>query len=129
MASRQVNALTRDQIVATAQAFRWDKKMPKWTVLVEGRELPVRPLVLAAAGVRPNDSTNSHMAVSILESLGFENPLQRSEPVRPGRPPGRHARHHGDGDPRCLRRPPPLSPAAINQAASPSPWRSSISTR
>ena len=72
MASRQVNALTRDQIVATAQAFRWDKKMPKWTVLVEGRELPVRPLVLAAAGVRPNDSTNSHMAVSILESLGFE---------------------------------------------------------
>ena len=72
MASRRVNALTRDQIVATAQVFRWDKKMPKWTVMVEGRELPVRPLVLAAAGVRPNDSTNSHMAVSILESLGFE---------------------------------------------------------
>ena len=42
--------------------------MPKWTVIVEGRELPVRPLVLTAAG----DSTNSHMAVSILESLGFE---------------------------------------------------------
>ena len=72
MASRLVNALTRDQIVATAQVFRWDKKMPKWTVMVDGRELPVRPLVLAAAGVRPNDSTNSHMAVSILESLGFE---------------------------------------------------------
>ena len=72
MASTRVNALTRDQIVATAQAFRWDKKMPRWTVIVEGRELPVRPLVLTAAGVRPNDSTNSHMAVSILESLGFE---------------------------------------------------------
>ena len=72
MASRRVNALTHDQIVTTAKAFRWDKKMPKWTVIVEGRELPVRPLVLTAAGVRPNDSTNSHMAVSILESLGFE---------------------------------------------------------
>ena len=68
MASRRVNALTHDQIVTTAKAFRWDKKMPQWTVIVEGRELPVRPLVLTAAG----DSTNSHMAVSILESLGFE---------------------------------------------------------
>ena len=68
MASRRVNALTHGQIVTTAKTFRWDKKMPKWTVIVEGRELPVRPLVLTAAG----DSTNSHMAVSILESLGFE---------------------------------------------------------
>ena len=70
--NRQVKSLTRDQIVTTAKAFQWDKKMPKWTVIVEGRELPVRPLVLTAAGARPNDSTNSHMAVSILESLGFE---------------------------------------------------------
>ena len=67
MASRRVNALTHDQIVTTAKAFRWDKKMPKWTVIVEGRELPVRPLVLTAAG----DSTNSHMAVSILEFSGI----------------------------------------------------------
>ena len=72
MASRPVNALTRDQIVMTARDFQWNRKMPKWTVIVEGRELPVRPLVLAAAGVRPNDSTNSHMAVAKLESLGFE---------------------------------------------------------
>ena len=71
MASAQVNALTRDQIVTTARNFRWDKKMPKWTVIVEGRELPVRPLVRTAAGVRPNDPTNSHMAVAILESMGF----------------------------------------------------------
>ena len=71
MASARVNALTRDQIVTTARAFRWDKKMPKWTVIVEGRELPVRPLVRTAAGVRPNDPTNSHMAVAILESMGF----------------------------------------------------------
>ena len=72
MASKPVKALTREQIVGAARDFEWNKKMPKWTVIVEGRELPVRPLVLTAAGVRPNDPTNSHMAVSILESLGFE---------------------------------------------------------
>ena len=67
-----MKALTRAQIIATASGFEWDKKMPKWTVIVEGLELPVRPLVLTVAGVRPNDPTNSHMADSILESLGFE---------------------------------------------------------
>ena len=72
MTSSLVKALTRDQIVKTAENFTWDKKLPKWTVIIEGRELPIRPLVLAAAGVRPNYPTNSHMAVSILESLGFE---------------------------------------------------------
>ena len=46
--------------------------MPKWTVVVENRELPARPLVLQAAGVRPNDTTNSHQAIAILESLGFD---------------------------------------------------------
>ncbi len=46
--------------------------MTKWSVVVGERELPARPLVLEAAGVPPNDSTNSHQAVAILESLGFE---------------------------------------------------------
>ena len=72
MASRLVNALTREQIITTARSFDWDKKLPKWTVIVEGRELPVRPLVLTAAGVLPNDPTTSHIAVAKLESLGFE---------------------------------------------------------
>ena len=72
MVSKPVRSLTREQIVTTAKDFTWDKKLPKWTVIIEGRELPIRPLVLAAAGVRPNYPTNSHMAVSILESLGFE---------------------------------------------------------
>lgn len=50
--------------------------MPKWTVLVEGQELPARPLVLYAAGVPPNDPTNSHQAVAILEKLGFQTRYQ-----------------------------------------------------
>lgn len=46
--------------------------MPKWTVIVEGRELPARPLVLEAAGVPPNDPTNSHQAIAILKERGFD---------------------------------------------------------
>jgi hypothetical protein len=64
--------LTRADIIRAAQSFRWTRKMPKWTVVVEERELPARPLVLDAAGVPPNDSTNSHQAVAILEELGFQ---------------------------------------------------------
>jgi hypothetical protein len=45
--------------------------MPKWSVIIEGRELPARPLVLEAAGVPPNDPTNSHQAVALLKERGF----------------------------------------------------------
>jgi hypothetical protein len=64
--------LTRAEILRAAKNFSWMRKMPKWTVVVEGRELPARPLVLEAARVPPNDPTNSHQAVAILEGLGFE---------------------------------------------------------
>jgi hypothetical protein len=46
--------------------------MPKWTAIVDGKEFPARPLVLDAAGVAPNDTTNSHQAIAILKDLGFE---------------------------------------------------------
>jgi hypothetical protein len=46
--------------------------MSKWSVIVDGRELPARPLILEAAGVPPNDPTNSHQAVAILKQKGFE---------------------------------------------------------
>jgi hypothetical protein len=46
--------------------------MPKWSVIVDGREFPARPLVLEAAGVPPNDPTNSHQAVAILKERGFD---------------------------------------------------------
>lgn len=69
---RSPKELTREQILQAASGFRSLRKMPKWTVIVEKRELPARPLVLEAAGVPPNDPTNSHQAVAILEKLGFE---------------------------------------------------------
>jgi hypothetical protein len=64
--------LTRLDILRAAGEFRWTKKMPKWRVIVNNRELPARPLVLRAAQVPPNDPTNSHQAIALLENLGFE---------------------------------------------------------
>ncbi len=69
---RNPRELTRAEVLATATKFRWFRKLPKWTVVIQDRELPARPLVLEAAGVPPNDPTNSHQAVAILENLGFE---------------------------------------------------------
>lgn len=71
MASSRVSSLNKHAIVSAARDFEWNRQMPKWTVIVEGRELPARPLVLEAAGVPPNDPTNSHQAVAILKNQGF----------------------------------------------------------
>jgi hypothetical protein len=70
--SSRVSALTKDDIATAARNFRWTRQMPKWSVVVDGRELPARPLVLQAAGVPPNDPTNSHQAVAILKERGFD---------------------------------------------------------
>ena len=78
---RSPKELTRAEIVRAADNFRWTRKGAKWTVIVDERELPARPLVLEAAGVPPNDPTNSHQAVEILRRLGFET---------------RYARHQGE---------------------------------
>src|ERR1700689_4399279 len=71
MPSARVSALTREEITAAAKRLRASRPA-KWTVMVEGRELPARPLVLEAAGVPPNDPTNSHQAVAILKDFGFD---------------------------------------------------------
>ena len=72
MPSPKVSALTKEDISRTARNFRWTRQMPKWSVVVDGREFPARPLILEAAGVPPNDPTNSHQAVAILKEKGFE---------------------------------------------------------
>lgn len=71
-----LNGLIREEVIHTANTLSWNRKMSKWTVIVEGRELPVRPLVIEAAGARPNHPTNSHQAVRILEGLGFATHCQ-----------------------------------------------------
>lgn len=72
MPSPKVAALTRQDIIKTARNFKWHRQMPKWTTVVDGTEMPARPLVLEAAGVPPNDPTNSHQAVAILKDRGFD---------------------------------------------------------
>jgi hypothetical protein len=72
MPSQKVDALTKDDILRTEKNFRWTRRLPKWTTVVNNRELPVRPLVLQAADVPPNDPTNSHQAVAKLKGFGFE---------------------------------------------------------
>jgi hypothetical protein len=72
MPSPRVSALTKEDITAAARSFQWNRQMAKWSVIVEGREFPARPLVLDAAGVPPNDPTNSHQAIAILKERGFE---------------------------------------------------------
>jgi hypothetical protein len=74
---RSPKELTRAEIIRAARDFRWTRKGMKWTVIVGDRELPARPLVLEAAGVAPNDPTNSHQAVEILRRLGFETRYTR----------------------------------------------------
>src|SRR5712664_3673559 len=77
---RSPKELTRAEILRAASNFRWTRKGMKWTVIVGDRELPARPLVLEAAGVPPNDPTNSHQAVEILRRLGFETRYTREQP-------------------------------------------------
>ena len=72
MPSKKVDALTKEDIVHAAKNFYSGRKMAKWTVIISGKELPARPLVLDAARVPPNDPTNSHQAVAKLKSFGFE---------------------------------------------------------
>ncbi len=91
MPSPRVAVLTREDITTAAKTFRPGRQLPKWTVVVDGQELPARPLVLRAAGVFPNDPTNSHQAIAILKGHGFEvryqgNPIppeERKEAAKP----------------------------------------------
>lgn len=72
MASDKVMRLTKKDILLAARTFKQNRQMPKWTVIVEGEEFPARPLLLMAAGVPPNDPTNSHMAIARFKDLGFD---------------------------------------------------------
>ena len=54
--------------------------------MIEGRELPARPLILEAAGVPPNDPTNSHQAVKILEEKGFDVRYEGKATSNKGKP-------------------------------------------
>ena len=64
--------VTRQDIINVARNFPWNGPMPNWTTVVEGRELPARPLALKAARVADNNPTNAGEAAVMLSNLGFE---------------------------------------------------------
>jgi hypothetical protein len=55
-----------------ARDFQWKGQLPHWTTVVDGRELPARPLLLRAAKVSENNPANAEEAAVILSDLGFE---------------------------------------------------------
>jgi hypothetical protein len=63
---------TKQDIVNVARNFQWNGQLPNWTTVVDGRELPARPLLLRAAKVSANDPTGAEEAAVILSDLGFE---------------------------------------------------------
>ena len=64
--------VTKQDIVDVARNFQWNGQLPSWTTVIDGRELPARPLALKAARVSDNNPTNAHEAAVILSDLGFE---------------------------------------------------------
>jgi len=63
---------TKQDIINVARSFRWNGHRQNWTTVVEGRELPARPLLLKAAEVSESNPTNAQEAAVILSDLGFE---------------------------------------------------------
>jgi hypothetical protein len=64
-------ALTREEITFAAGSVRFPRRT-KWTVVIDGKEFPVRSILFEALGVRPDCPMNSYQAVDILVGLGFE---------------------------------------------------------
>lgn len=72
MASQAVQKLQKQDVLDAARTFRPGRKLQKWIVIINGQEFSARSLLLYAARVAPNDSTNSIQAVAKLQELGFE---------------------------------------------------------
>ena len=71
LASPKIQA-TRQDVTDAARNFQWERQLPEWTTVVDGRELPARPLVLKAARVSDKNPTKTSEAAMILSDLGFE---------------------------------------------------------
>lgn len=77
MAHARLEAVTRNDVVR-ASKHTTPKRIQKWSVVVEGKEVPVKQILMAAANaiqssaprVTPADFT-AHYAVSRLKRLGF----------------------------------------------------------
>ena len=63
---------TKQDVVNAAKNFQWKGPLPDWTTVVDGRELPARPLLLKTAKAAENNPLDAEGAAVILSDLGFE---------------------------------------------------------
>jgi hypothetical protein len=70
--ARSLTDMTREHVLLYARSFVYPHPLPSWTMIVEGREFPVMPLVRGVLDVTPLDCPNSHQSVRALKKLGFE---------------------------------------------------------
>jgi hypothetical protein len=69
--SKNPRKLTREEIIAASLVVPPARKT-KWTVVIEGKQFPVRLVIFKALGVRPDYRMNSYQAIDILKGLDFE---------------------------------------------------------
>jgi len=65
-------ALSRAMVLMAAEDLKWNKELPKWTVLVEGKTLPLRPLARMVSHLAPHERVPTRKTVEMLKKLGFQ---------------------------------------------------------
>jgi hypothetical protein len=73
-------ALSRATVVIAADDMKWKKELPKWTVIVQGKTLPLRPLARQVAQLAPHQRVSTGKTVEMFKKLGFQV-LYEGKPV------------------------------------------------
>ena len=73
-------ALSRAAVVIAADDMKWKKELPKWTVIVQGKTLPLRPLARQVAQLAPHQRVSTGKTVEMFKKLGFQV-LYEGKPV------------------------------------------------
>jgi hypothetical protein len=76
--NERLDLVSRDHVLQAAATIR-PKNIHRWSVIVEGREFPVKQLMMAAANLVESDAPRitpadliPHSAVRALRKMGFE---------------------------------------------------------
>jgi hypothetical protein len=73
-------ALSRVAVVIAADDLKWKKELPKWTVIVQGKTLPLRPLARMVSQLAPHQRVSTGKTVEMFKKLGFQV-LYEGKPV------------------------------------------------
>jgi hypothetical protein len=73
-------ALSKVMVLIAAEDLKWKKELPKWTVLVQGKTLPLRPLARMVSHLAPHERVPTRKTVEMFKKLGFQV-LYEGKPV------------------------------------------------